>query len=147
MSTALHVVCPHCDSTNRVPAGKLGAGGRCGRCHHALFTAAPVALTTPRFEKHRADSGLPLLVDFWAPWCGPCRMMAPVLEQAARALEPQLRVIKVNTEEEQALAMQYAIRSIPTLALFSGGRELARVAGAMDLARLTAWTRQHLGGA
>lgn len=144
MSDALHVVCPHCDSINRVPTSRLGAGGKCGRCKQPLFEGRPLALSSARFDQHVSRSGLPVLVDFWAPWCGPCKMMAPIFEQAAAELEPQVRVAKVDTEQEQTLAMRFGIRSIPTIALFKGGREVARTAGAMDLGNLVTWVRRHL---
>jgi len=102
-----------------------------------------LALDGGRFAQHIGRGDLPVLVDFWAPWCGPCRMMAPAFEEAARRLEPKLRLVKVNTEENQPLAMQYGIRSIPTLALFRGGREVARIAGAMDVNGLVSWVRQQ----
>ncbi len=140
---ALHVVCPHCNGVNRVPEDRLAAGPRCGKCKRPLFDGHPVNLTAASFERHVARSDLPVLVDFWAPWCGPCKMMAPVFQQAAAELEPRLRLAKVNTEEEPRLAARYGIRSIPTLVLFRGGREVARQAGAMDLASLVAWARQH----
>ena len=140
---ALHVVCPHCNGVNRVPEDRLAAGPRCGKCKRPLFDGHPVNLTAASFERHVARSDLPVLVDFWAPWCGPCKMMAPVFQQAAAELEPRLRLAKVNTEEEPRLAARYGIRSIPTLMLFRGGREVARQAGAMDLASLVAWARQH----
>ncbi len=144
MAETCHVVCPHCDSINRVPAERLGAGGNCGRCHKPLFDGHPVTLTQANFATHLTRSDLPVVVDFWAPWCGPCKMMAPAFERAAAELEPQVRLAKVNTEQEPGLAAQYAIRSIPTVALFRGGREVDRVAGAMDLRRLLAWIRQSL---
>jgi thioredoxin 2 len=146
MSDGLHIVCPHCDSVNRVPRDRLGAGGNCGRCKRPLFTGHPLALREASFAQHLGRSDIPLLVDFWASWCGPCKMMAPVFERAASELEPHVRLAKVNTEEQQGLAARYGIRSIPTLILFKEGREAARIAGALDLQNLLAWTRQHLGG-
>lgn len=144
MSDALHIVCPHCQAVNRLPSGRLGERPNCGQCHKPLFTAHPVELTQASFDRHVQRSDLPVLVDFWAPWCGPCRMMAPQFEQAARMLEPQVRLAKVNTEVEQALAARHGIRSIPTLALFRGGRELARQAGAMGTQDLVRWVRAQL---
>ena len=144
MSESLHVVCPHCDAVNRVPVGRLGADPKCGQCHRPLYGGSPVPLDEQRFARHVGRSDVPLLVDFWAPWCGPCRMMAPAFEAAARELEPRVRLVKVNTEENQGLAGRLGIRSIPTLALFRGGSEVARTAGAMDTQRIVAWARQGL---
>jgi len=138
-----HIVCPHCHTTNRVAAAHLGSAPDCGKCHRPLFTGHPASLGEAAFEKHVLRSDVPVLVDFWAPWCGPCRMMAPAYEQAAAQLEPHMRVVKVNTEEAQALAGRLQIRSIPTLALFVGGREVARQPGALGAADIVRWARAH----
>lgn len=145
MSTeALHVVCPHCHTTNRVAPADLANAPDCGKCHQPLFGGHPVALDDEAaFDKHITRSQLPVLVDFWAPWCGPCRAMAPQFEAAARQLEPQVRLAKVNTEAVQNLAARYNIRSIPTLALFVNGREVARQPGAMGAADIVRWVRSQ----
>ena len=147
MPEPVQVVCPHCDTTNRVPTGRLGDAPRCGECRAPLFEGRPVALSEARFRRHVARSGIPLLVDFWASWCGPCRSMAPEFEAAARVLEPRLRLAKVSTEEAPALAAELGIASIPTLALFAGGREVARQAGAMPARRIVDWATRANGGA
>lgn len=144
MSESLHIVCPHCDAVNRIPAARLGEGPQCGRCHRALFSGHPVELTAANFDKHVSRNDVPLVVDFWAPWCAPCRMMAPAFEQAARQLEPRVRFAKVNTEEERMIGMRFGIRSIPTMALFSGGREVARQAGAMGAGDILRWVQAHV---
>jgi len=143
MTESLHIVCPHCHTTNRIARDDLAAAPGCGKCHKPLFIGHPVALDEAAFEKHIARSQVPVLVDFWAPWCGPCRAMAPAFEQAAQQLEPGMRLAKVNTEEAQSLAARFNIRSIPTLALFVNGREVARQPGALGAADIVRWARSQ----
>ena len=144
-ATATQVVCQHCHGIVRVPTERLADAPQCPRCHTALFDGHPVELTDASFGQHVTSGDLPVVVDFWAPWCGPCRMMAPVFEQAARRLEPAARFAKLNTDEAQAVAARYGIRSIPTLMVFKGGREVARQAGAMDPQTLNRWLGDALG--
>jgi thioredoxin 2 len=139
MSEPLHVVCPHCDSANRLPAERLGQAARCGRCHQALFTGEPVALDQARFDKHLSRSDLPIIVDFWAGWCGPCRAMAPVFERAARELEPRARFVKVDVDANPALASRLGVQGIPALFAFKGGQVAARQSGVTDASTLRAW--------
>ncbi|SFP94175.1 thioredoxin [Nitrosomonas cryotolerans] len=140
---SLHIVCPHCHITNRVPKNRLSASPQCGACHEPLFTAHPVELTSNTFNQHISHSHIPVLADFWAPWCGPCKVMIPAFAKAAAVLEPQVRLIKINTENEQTLATRFNIRSIPTLILFNAGQEIARQAGAMSKEDIVRWAQEQ----
>ena len=141
---ARHIVCPHCDSVNRVPAGKPAAEAKCGHCHKPLFTGHAVPVAAASFDRHIQRNDIPVVVDFWAEWCGPCKMMAPVYERIAGELEPEMRFLKLDTDRENAIASRYGIRGIPTLIVFRNGKVAAQRAGAMDAGTLRAWLSEQM---
>jgi len=141
------VVCSACGGVNRLARGRSPAGAKCGKCGRKLFSAHPADVDGATFHRHRTRSTLPVLVDVWAPWCGPCQMMAPAYEAAARELEPDVAIIKLNSEKEPAIATELGIRSIPTMILFRSGRELARQSGAMSSGQIVGWVRDRLRSA
>lgn len=137
----MQIVCPHCGAINRLADGRQRERPLCGKCKSLLFDGKPVPMDGASFTRHLTRSDIPLLVDFWASWCGPCRTMAPEFEAAAKDLEPDFRLAKINTETEQAVATKLHIRSIPALILFRGGKEVARQAGAVSRSAIVAWAR------
>lgn len=146
MTDPIHISCPACQAKNRIPAAKLSASPTCGVCKAQLLPEAPFDISEAQLNKHLKNDELPLLVDFWAPWCGPCRMMAPMFAEAARQMSPKVRFAKLDTEQHQAVGNRFQIRGIPLIILFENGREIARQAGAMDTRSIVGWVSQHLKG-
>jgi thioredoxin 2 len=143
MSNSIHVVCANCRSKNRVAKERITEGARCWSCKRPLFSGHPFALTGESFDRHLQADDLPLVVDFWAGWCGPCRMMAPAYDEAAARLEPRVRLAKLDTDAEPEVAGRYGIRGIPTMIAFKNGREVARQSGALDAGRIVAWVEAN----
>lgn len=138
------IMCPKCGGLNRVPDEKFSTKPTCAKCKSALFTGSPIEMTGEQFLRALQKTDQPLVVDFWAPWCGPCKSFAPTYSKAAAQMEPSARFIKINTEVEQQIGAQFNIRSIPTLAIFKNGQEVTRVSGAMDLGGFTQWVNQNI---
>lgn len=139
-----HIICPQCTATNRIPDNRLQDAPKCGKCKQLLFIGVPVELTDGTFQKHIEKNDIPVVVDFWASWCGPCKMMAPEFKKAAEQLEPRVRFAKLDTENNQQTAAQFGIRSIPTMILYENGKEVAQQAGAMSAVQISQWVQSHL---
>jgi thioredoxin 2 len=138
-----HLVCPHCSGINRVPSERIAENPRCGKCHKSILDGIPANLSSQNFERFISKNDLPVVIDFWAAWCGPCKMMAPVFSQAASKMATQIRFAKVDTEQAHDIAGRYNIRSIPTMIMFKNGQEIDRVSGALDQAALTRWLASY----
>jgi len=147
MVNVRHIVCPHCAATNRIPAARPAGAAHCGACHRALFEGHPVSVDAAKFAKHCQNNDIPVLLDVWAPWCGPCRAMAPMFERAARELEPDMRLIKLNADEEPRVVSELGVAGIPALFLLRRGRVVAQTAGVMDAGRIVAWAKSKLAEA
>jgi thioredoxin 2 len=143
----IHAVCPWCGAVNRIPRSRPASQAKCGSCHKHLFSGKPVDANVESFERHIVRNDIPVVVDFWAPWCGPCRAMAPAYERAAGELEPDFRLLKLNTEEAPSMATRYEIRSIPTMMLFAGGKPIAQTSGAMSAPAIVSWVKAHKSAA
>lgn len=147
MSNSSRIVCPHCAATNRVPLSRDAAEAKCGACNQPLFAGAPIEVDAEAFDKHVRNNDVPVLVDVWAPWCGPCRAMAPMFARAATQLEPEVRLLKLNSDEAPEISARFEIRAIPTMLLFHHGRILARTSGAADGNAIIRWVREQLATA
>ncbi len=137
----INITCPKCNTTNRIPKARLADKPSCGKCKKGIFNGTPTELTAANYTKLVINSELPVLIDCWASWCGPCQQFAPIFDQAAKTLEPNIRLLKLDTEAQQSIAAQWSIRSIPTLLLFKHGKEVARSSGAMSLSDLNNWLK------
>jgi len=144
MSESVHIVCPHCNGTNRIPSDPIPEEAKCGRCKKSLLDTKPIELSSDNFSQHFEKNDIPLLIDFWAPWCGPCKTMGPNFEQASRNFKAKVRFAKVNTEDQQSLGGHFNIRSIPTLILFKNAKEIDRVSGVLDANALIQWINSKI---